>query len=51
MNKKKTSVIIIALLILTSGLVSGEKADSFEQAKIQSAKSGIPILLEFVHED
>jgi len=28
-----------------------EKAKSFEQAKVLSVKSGLPILLEFVHED
>ncbi len=51
MNMKKISVLIIALLMLTSGFVFGEKAETLEQAKILSANSGIPILLEFVHED
>ncbi len=51
MNMKKISVLIIALFTLTSSLVFGEKVETFEQAKILSAKSGIPILLEFVHED
>ncbi len=51
MNKKKISILIIALLMLASGFVFGEKVASLEQAKILSANSGIPILLEFVHED
>lgn len=48
---KKVSILIFALLLLATGNALSKKAESFEQAKTLSANSGIPILLEFVHED
>jgi hypothetical protein len=48
---KKISITIFGFLLLTSSMALAEKAESFEQAKTMSADLGIPILLEFVHED
>lgn len=48
---KKMTIIIIALLLMTSCTALAKKAESLEQAKTLSASLGIPILLEFVHED
>ncbi len=48
---KKFILLITALLFLASGCVLAKNAESLEQAKILSANLGIPILLEFVHED
>lgn len=48
---KKISILIFSFLLLTSGIALAEKAESLVQAKTLSANSGMPILLEFVHED
>jgi len=48
---KKVSIFIFALLLLAAGNALSKKAENFEQAKTLSAASGIPILLEFVHDD
>ena len=44
---KKISITIFSFL----SMALAKKAESFEQAKTLSADLGIPILLEFVHED
>lgn len=48
---RKIFVSTIALVLLISGSVFSKKAESFEQAKTFAVDSGLPILLEFVHDD
>jgi len=47
----KSVLAFVAILILGCATVTFAQPKTFKQAKTQSAQTGKPILLEFVHED
>lgn len=44
-------IILIFVSVLFAGAVCAEEVSSFDEAKALSAKTGKPVLLEFVRED